>query len=56
MKITKSQLRQMIKEEVAKEINSDENLQEFFGGIKKFLKGGSDQLDGYNTKEQGQIE
>ena len=56
MKITNSELRQIIKEEVAKEINSDENLQEFFGGIKKFLKGGSDQLDGYNTKEQDQIE
>ena len=36
MKITKSQLRQMIKEEIAKEINSDENIQEFLG----FLTGG----------------
>ena len=56
MKITKSQLRQIIKEEVAKEINSDENIQEFLGGLKKFLKGGSDQLDPYSAKEQSAIE
>ena len=31
MKITKTQLRQIIKEEVQKEIASDENLQELFG-------------------------
>ena len=31
MKITKTQLRQIIKEEVQKELNSDENLQELFG-------------------------
>ena len=56
MKITKTQLRQIIKEEVQKELDSDESLQEFFGGIKKFLKGGSDQLDSYGAKEQSAIE
>ena len=56
MKITKTQLRQIIKEEVQKELDSDESLQEFFGGIKKFLKGGSDQLDPYSAKEQSAIE
>lgn len=55
MKITKSQLRQIIKEEVQKELDSDENLQELFGGIKKFLKGRSDQVDPYSTKEQSAI-
>ena len=56
MKITKTQLRQIIKEEVQKELDSDESLQEFFGGIKKFLKGGSDQRDPYSAKEQSDIE
>ena len=31
MKITKTQLRQIVKEEIQKELNSDENLQELFG-------------------------
>tara|TARA_R110000803_G_scaffold210158_1_gene281260 strand:- start:375 stop:818 length:444 start_codon:yes stop_codon:yes gene_type:complete len=31
MKITKTQLRQIVKEEIQKELNSDENLQERFG-------------------------
>jgi len=31
MKITKQQLRQMIKEEITKELDSDESLQELFG-------------------------
>jgi len=52
MKITKTQLRQIIKEEVEKEIASDENLQELFGMFgggkkKKTNQSGSDE-GGYN--------
>jgi hypothetical protein len=56
MKITKTQLRQIIKEEILNEVNSSKQLQELFGGIKKFLKGRSDQVDPYSTKEQSAIE
>ena len=51
MKISKSQLRQIIKEEITKELDSDESLQELFGfgsgKKKKEQPSGSDE-GGYN--------
>ena len=51
MKITKTQLRQIIKEEITKELDSDESLQELFGfgsgKKKKEQPSGSDE-GGYN--------